>query len=53
MDSGFLAPRETLEDDYDILRPISPEEAIGIMDSMICSEVCLHCSRTSSHIKRT
>ena len=39
MDSGYLAPGETLEDDYDVLRELLPEEIIGIMDQMLCYEV--------------
>ena len=39
MDSGYLAQGETLEDDYDVLREILPEELIGIMDQLLCYEV--------------
>ena len=39
MDSGYLAQGEVLEDDYDVLRPISLEETIGIMDELLCHEV--------------
>lgn len=39
MDSGCLAPRETLDDNYDVLRQLLPEEVIGIMDQMLCHEV--------------
>lgn len=39
MDSGYLAPGETLEDDYDILRELLPEEVVRIMDQMLCYEV--------------
>lgn len=39
MDSGHLEPGETLEDDYDVLRELLPEEIIGIMDQMLCFEV--------------
>ena len=39
MDSGYLAPGETLEDDYDVLKELLPEEVIGIMDQMLCYEV--------------
>ncbi|KAL2057872.1 hypothetical protein ABVK25_001489 [Lepraria finkii] len=39
MDSGFLNPGETLEDDYDVLRELLPEEVLGIMDQMLCYEV--------------
>lgn len=39
MDSGCLAPGETLEDDYDVLGELLPEEVIEIMDQMLCYEV--------------
>jgi hypothetical protein len=42
MDSGFLAPGETLVDDYDIFRALLPEEIIGIMDQLLCCEIAWH-----------
>ena len=39
MDSGHLRSGETLEDSYDILRELLPEEIIGIMDQLLCFEV--------------
>ena len=39
MDSGFLQPGETLEDHYDVLRELLPEEVLGTMDQMLCYEV--------------
>jgi hypothetical protein len=39
MDSGYLEPGETLEDDYDVLRELLPEEVVGIMDQLLCCEV--------------
>ena len=39
MDSGCLAPGETLEDDYDVLRDLLPEEVVGIIDQLLCAEV--------------
>lgn len=39
MDSGFLEPGETMDDDYDVLRDLSPEQVIGIMDQLLCHEV--------------
>ena len=39
MDSGFLEAGETLDDDYDVLRELLPEETIGIMDQLLCFEV--------------
>ena len=38
MDSGFLAPGETLYDEYDVLRELLPEEVVGIIDQMLCYE---------------
>ncbi|KAF2146119.1 uncharacterized protein K452DRAFT_219746, partial [Aplosporella prunicola CBS 121167] len=42
MDSGFLAPGETLDDDYDILKELLPEEVVGIMDQLLCYEMAWH-----------
>ncbi len=43
MDSGHLGPGETLEDEYNVLRNLVPEEVIGIMDQILCHEVsCLN-----------
>jgi hypothetical protein len=42
MDSGFLAPGETLVDYYDIFRALLPEEVIGIMDQLLCCEMAWH-----------
>ena len=39
MDSGFLEGEETLDNDYDVLRELLPEEVIGIMDQLLCFEV--------------
>lgn len=40
MDSGFLEEGESLEDDYNVLGELLPAEILGIMDQMICHEVC-------------
>lgn len=42
MDSGFLQPGETLEDDYDTLAPLLPEEVLGIIDQLLCYEMAWH-----------
>jgi hypothetical protein len=42
MDSGFLQPGETLEEDYDALRTLLPEEVLGIMDQLLCYEMAWH-----------
>jgi hypothetical protein len=39
MDNGYVAPGDTLDDDYDVSRQLEPEETVGIMDAMLCSEV--------------
>ncbi|KAI9803534.1 MAG: hypothetical protein M1825_001877 [Sarcosagium campestre] len=38
MDSGYQAPGETLEDDYDVLRHLSAEEVVGIIDQLLSHE---------------
>lgn len=40
MDSGYLEEGESPEDEYNVLRQLLPEEVIGIMDQMLCLEVC-------------
>ena len=40
MDSGFLEENESLEDNYDVLQPLTPAGLIGTMDQLICLEVC-------------
>ncbi len=40
MDSGYLEPGETMEDDYDFSQALLPEEIIGIIDQLIYHEVC-------------
>ena len=42
MDNGFLQPGETLDDDYDTLLPLLPEEVLGVMDQLLCYEVAWH-----------
>ncbi|KZZ87759.1 Mak10 subunit, NatC N(alpha)-terminal acetyltransferase [Ascosphaera apis ARSEF 7405] len=42
MDSGYLAPGETLDDDYDVSRHLLPEEVVGIMDQLLCHEAAWH-----------
>lgn len=39
MDSGYLEPGETMEDDYDFSQALLPEEIIGIIDQLLCHEV--------------
>ncbi|MCJ1477340.1 hypothetical protein MMC13_006011 [Lambiella insularis] len=50
MDSGYLAPGDTLGDDYDVLCELLPEEVVGIMDQLLCAEVAWH---TGHHISQT
>lgn len=53
MDSGYLGPGENqahaLEDDYDVTRELSPEEVLGVMDELVCHEVCF-ISRDFTHV---
>ncbi|PYI36932.1 Mak10-domain-containing protein [Aspergillus indologenus CBS 114.80] len=46
MDSGYLGPGENhaqaLEDDYDLMRELAPEEVLGIMDELLCHEMAWH-----------
>lgn len=42
MDTGFLLPGESLEDDYDVSRQLLPEEVIGIMDQLLSYEMSWH-----------
>ncbi|RDW90572.1 N-alpha-acetyltransferase 35, NatC auxiliary subunit [Aspergillus mulundensis] len=45
MDSGYLGPEEKgkgLEDDYDVLRDLVPEEVVWIMDELLCHEMAWH-----------
>jgi ABC-type microcin C transport system permease subunit YejB len=39
MDSGYLKPGETMQDDYDFAQALLPEEIIGIIDQLLCHEV--------------
>lgn len=41
MDSGFLAEGESLEDTFDVMKELLPEEIVGLMDQMLCHEVRL------------
>ncbi|RAH70616.1 N-alpha-acetyltransferase 35, NatC auxiliary subunit [Aspergillus aculeatinus CBS 121060] len=46
MDSGYLGPGENhaqaLEDDFDLMRELAPEEVLGIMDELLCHEMAWH-----------
>ncbi|TPX10581.1 uncharacterized protein E0L32_008467 [Thyridium curvatum] len=42
MDSGCLAPGESLYDEYDLARTLSPEQVMGIIDQLLCSEMAWH-----------
>ncbi len=41
MDSGCLAPGESLDEDYDVTRPLLPSEVLGIIDQLLSLEVGL------------
>ncbi|KAI9886060.1 MAG: hypothetical protein M1823_002133 [Watsoniomyces obsoletus] len=42
LDSGYVEPGESIDDDYDVMRPLSPEETIGVMDQLLCQEMAWH-----------
>ncbi|KAB8303783.1 hypothetical protein EYC80_005161 [Monilinia laxa] len=42
MDSGYLAPGETMEDEYDFAQALLPEEVLGIIDQLLCHEMAWH-----------
>ncbi|KZF20686.1 putative amino-acid N-acetyltransferase subunit Mak10 [Xylona heveae TC161] len=42
MDSGYLEPGETLDEEYDVLRELNPEELLGIMDQLVFHEMAWH-----------
>jgi hypothetical protein len=39
MDTGYLAPGESADDDYDVTKDLLPEEALWIIDKLLCLEV--------------
>lgn len=39
MDSGCLASADSLEEDYDLNRPLLPTEVLGIIDQLLSHEV--------------
>lgn len=43
MDSGYLAPGDTLDDQFDVRRSLLPEEVLGIIDQLLCHEVSISC----------
>lgn len=45
MDSGYLEPGETMEDDYNFDQALLPEEVVGIIDQIFCHEVLLFFSK--------
>ena len=40
MDSGCVDPGEEFDETYDVTRSLLPEEVIGIIDQLLCHEVC-------------
>ncbi|KAG4435336.1 hypothetical protein IFR05_009190 [Cadophora sp. M221] len=42
MDSGYLEPGETMEDEFDFGQDLLPEEIIGIIDQLLCHEMAWH-----------
>ena len=53
MDSGYLTEGEELEEDYDVLRELLPEEVVGIMDQLLRAEVCINTAKTLFEISLT
>ena len=41
MDSGVLNEGESLDEEYDVTRGLLPEEILGIIDQLLCLEVCI------------
>ncbi len=41
MDSGCEAHMSNFEEQYDVRRPLLPEEVLGLIDQMLCLEVTL------------
>jgi hypothetical protein len=39
MDSGALEEGDALDDDFDVAQPLSPEQAVWIIDQLMCREV--------------
>ncbi len=42
MDTGYLAEGESMDDDYDVGKALLPEEVLGIIDQILCLEVCFY-----------
>ncbi|OHE99154.1 Mak10 subunit [Colletotrichum orchidophilum] len=42
MDSGCLEAEDSLDVDYDVTRPLLPEEVLGIIDQLLCHEMAWH-----------
>jgi len=42
MDSGYLEPGETMEDEFDFAQDLLPEEIVGIIDQLLCHEMAWH-----------
>ena len=41
MDTGYLEPGDTMEDEFDTSKSLLPEEVLGIIDQLLCLEVCV------------
>lgn len=39
LDSGYVAPGEPVEDNYDFATSLTIEEIVGLMDQLLCLEV--------------
>lgn len=40
MDTGYLEEGETMDDEYDTWKAILPEECLGVINQLLCLEVC-------------
>jgi len=41
MDSGCLASGESLDEDYNVMKPLAAEQVLGIIDQLLCHEVSI------------
>ncbi|KAK9426336.1 putative Amino-acid N-acetyltransferase subunit Mak10 [Seiridium unicorne] len=42
MDSGCLAEGESLDEEYDVMKSLLPQEVLGIIDQLLCLEMAWH-----------
>lgn len=39
MDSGFQTDGSSVDEEYDVTRPLLPKEVLGLIDQLLCLEV--------------